>query len=226
MKKNMTDTFLNEQVQQLMLSSHENAFLSNMNEGILMIDYRLKVILVNESGARHWKSTSTDLFGKALTDLIPGFDFSEFYKRLFDCMTTQEKSIIAELRLFTCEETYYTVKLIPTSAGILILTQDDTERKRTEKLWKQYSNQVDALFYKNIQSNSAYKVKLKNIRTILKSKQPTYEEIKMVSESMNDLIEELIDNSENLFDSMIALKKHFKRKKESHAHSNQGQKSN
>ncbi|MGE5437904.1 MAG: histidine kinase dimerization/phosphoacceptor domain -containing protein [Syntrophothermus sp.] len=107
--------------------------LDNMLEGIAIINYDWTYIYVNNVNARHAHLKKEDMIGKKITDILQGFEKSEFYISYKTAMDERKfQQLEACYQFEDGTEEWYESIAHPIPEGIFVLTNDITKRKVAE----------------------------------------------------------------------------------------------
>jgi two-component system cell cycle sensor histidine kinase/response regulator CckA len=107
--------------------------LDMMMEGYTILGHDLTYLYVNEVGARQARLPKEQLLGRTPMQLFPGFDKSGMYALLRRCLRERAPlRMEEELTLADDSKAYFEVNIRPIPEGLVILSIDATERRRTE----------------------------------------------------------------------------------------------
>lgn len=108
--------------------------LESITDGVSVLDYDYRHILVNDATARMCQMLKEDLVGKKETDLFPGFEETVFFKAHKQVMETREPVVVSDEFIFEDgRKGWYEINVYPVPEGILVISRDVTERKRMEE---------------------------------------------------------------------------------------------
>jgi two-component system cell cycle sensor histidine kinase/response regulator CckA len=106
--------------------------LDNMMEGYTLLSHELQYLYVNKAGARHARLRPDELIGRTPMDLFPGFQRTGMFTLLQRCSKERSAAHVEEeLTLVDGSTAYFEMNVQPTSEGLVILSLDITERRRT-----------------------------------------------------------------------------------------------
>jgi two-component system, cell cycle sensor histidine kinase and response regulator CckA len=106
--------------------------LDNMMEGYTILSYDLRYLFVNKVGAEQARLTERELLGRSPMDLYPDFQSTGMCALLQRCL--KERVPVRaeeELTLADGSKVYFEVNVQPTSEGLVVLSLDTTERRRS-----------------------------------------------------------------------------------------------
>jgi len=108
--------------------------LESMIEGCQIIGPDWRFLFVNETAAHQYQLSREELVGHTLVECRPGIEETELYPLLQRCMT--ERASQKTLSLSTAPdgaENWYELSIQPAPDGIVILSNEVSERKRAEQ---------------------------------------------------------------------------------------------
>ena len=109
-----------------------------MIEGVQVIDYDWRYFYVNDSVARHGLSTKQALLGHTMMEKYPGIENTEVFKTFKQCMIKRVScEVFTEFVFPDGSVGWFELSVQPVPEGILILSSDITQLKRTEAELKQ-----------------------------------------------------------------------------------------
>ncbi|OFY02668.1 MAG: hypothetical protein A2W89_04090 [Bacteroidetes bacterium GWE2_42_39] len=108
--------------------------LDNMIEGCQLVGFDWRYLYINNMAEIHNKRPKEEMLGQIMTDVWPGIDQTEVYAREQKCMTARTIEYMENEFLFPDgSKGWFELRMQPMSEGILILSVDITERKKTEE---------------------------------------------------------------------------------------------
>ncbi|MBS1623400.1 MAG: GAF domain-containing protein [Bacteroidetes bacterium] len=111
---------------------HFREKMDNMREGIQIIDYDWRYIYVNDALVAQSHYTREQLLGQTPMELYPGVEATELYKVLTEVMTTRIARRTENIFTFPDgSQNFFDLSIQPVPEGILILSVDVTEQRRT-----------------------------------------------------------------------------------------------
>lgn len=125
-----------EKTKQVIEKEQQFRFLiENMKEGIQLIGYDWKYLLINKSAIEHAGfSSAEELLGYTLMEKNPGIIHSAFYRFLEKCMKNRVPEIfITDVDSPDGTTGWLNVSMQPVPEGVLILSMDITEQKKAEE---------------------------------------------------------------------------------------------
>jgi diguanylate cyclase (GGDEF)-like protein/PAS domain S-box-containing protein len=117
--------------------------VSNLTDGMLVIDTEFRVIDINKAAAKMLKSTSKKLAGKTLRDVMP--DFKSLSAKLSD------QEIIIQFENNDTENHWYEIQILPLFdnhnliVGHLLMFHNITRRKTMDEAAREQRNLAEAL---------------------------------------------------------------------------------
>jgi two-component system cell cycle sensor histidine kinase/response regulator CckA len=107
--------------------------LDMMMEGYTILGHDLTYLYVNEVGARQARLSKEQLLGNTPMQLYPDFEKTGMYALLTRCLRERTPVQVAEaLTLADGTQAYFELNILPIPEGLVILSIDATERRRTE----------------------------------------------------------------------------------------------
>ncbi|MBK8027470.1 MAG: PAS domain S-box protein [Chloroflexi bacterium] len=116
------------------LSSRYAPVFDDLLEGCQVISYDWRYLYINHAAARFGGQVKEEMIGHTIEERFPGFSESDVYRMLHRCMS-ERRAEDAEIP-FTFPDgrvAWFAFRVQPCPEGIFILTQDITERKRSEE---------------------------------------------------------------------------------------------
>jgi PAS domain S-box-containing protein len=108
--------------------------LDSMKEGYTIMDRQLRYVYVNRAGAEHTHLTREQLLGHSPLELYPGFEGTEIHLALQGALDSGVPTRVEEQLLHADGETgYFELAIQPIAEGLVVLSTDQTERRRAEK---------------------------------------------------------------------------------------------
>ncbi len=118
--------------------------LDKMIEGVLMIDFDLKYIYLNDHGEIVSQYPKEELIGNKMTDKYPGVEKTEIFKALIKCLNEREpQQLETEFTFPDGNSKWFQVSLQPVEEGAFILYFDITERKKAEEAIYQLNQDLE-----------------------------------------------------------------------------------
>jgi two-component system, cell cycle sensor histidine kinase and response regulator CckA len=117
--------------------------LDMMMEGYTILGHDLRYLYVNEVGARQSQMSKEELVGRTPMELYPDFESTGMYALLRRCASDQTPvRMEEELTLADGSKAYFDVNVQPTPEGLVILSMDTTERRRTAQARESLEEQL------------------------------------------------------------------------------------
>ncbi|MBK8027071.1 MAG: PAS domain S-box protein [Chloroflexi bacterium] len=103
-------------------------------EGCQIIAYDWRYLYLNDMAARHARRDKQELIGRTMPDVYPGIEATPLFTLLERCMIErQAQNSVHEFKYPDGERAWFELRVQPIPEGILALTHDITERKRSEE---------------------------------------------------------------------------------------------
>ncbi len=104
-----------------------------MREGYTIMDRELRYVYMNRAGAEQTHLTREQLLGHSPMELYPGFEGSKIYFALKSALEQGVHQRVVEEFLHADGETgYFELNIQPVPEGLVVLSIDQTERRRAE----------------------------------------------------------------------------------------------
>jgi two-component system, cell cycle sensor histidine kinase and response regulator CckA len=117
--------------------------LDMMMEGYTIVGHDLRYLYVNEVGARHAHLTKEQLLGRSPLELYPDFEKTGMYALLQRCLKERVPLRMEEgMTLPDGQQAFFEVNIRPIPEGLVILSIDVTERRRTEEARESLEEQL------------------------------------------------------------------------------------
>jgi two-component system, cell cycle sensor histidine kinase and response regulator CckA len=108
--------------------------LDNMQEGYTIMSRDLRYLYMNRAGAEQTHLTREQLLGHSPLELYPGFEGSRIHLALARAVETGERQRVEEeFQHADGELGYFDLNIQPVPEGLVVLSIDQTERRRAEK---------------------------------------------------------------------------------------------
>ncbi len=131
--------------------------LDNMLEGCQIISFDWRYLYVNETAARHGRTTRNQLLGHTLMEIYPGIEDTAMFAVLQHCMaerTPQEME--NEFTYPDGAKGWFNLSIQPVPEGIFVLSIDITEHKQAEENLRQSETSFRLMFVNNPQPMWVY----------------------------------------------------------------------
>ncbi|MCO6498876.1 MAG: PAS domain-containing sensor histidine kinase [Vicingus serpentipes] len=116
----------------------------NMLEGVQIINPDFEYVYVNDTVAKHGKSSKEQLLGKKMMDIYPGIEHTQMFDLLKKCMNERiNQKMINEFDFPDGSKGYFDLIMNPVSEGVLIMSIDITEQKRMENELRKLNNHLE-----------------------------------------------------------------------------------
>lgn len=116
-------------------------------EGVQVISKDWKYLYVNEAITRHSRRTKEELLGYTLMERYPGIENTEVFKRIEECMRNgTPHQLDIEFTFPNQRIGYFDLRIQCVPEGVLILSIDVTEQKKTEQALKTSEERYRMIF--------------------------------------------------------------------------------
>ena len=107
--------------------------LDSMREGYTIMDRELRYVYVNRAGAEQTHLTREQLLGHSPMELYPGFEGTKIHRALKLALERGEhQRVVEEFVHADGESGYFELNIQPVPEGLVVLSIDQTERRRAE----------------------------------------------------------------------------------------------
>lgn len=118
--------------------------LDAMLEGCQVVDFNWRYAYVNGAAARQGRRTAEELLGHTMMEMYPGIQKTPLFTRLKDCMENRvSHQLESEFTFPDGSLGWFDLRIEPVPEGILILSQDVTERKLMEAERSRYHQRLE-----------------------------------------------------------------------------------
>ncbi|HEM62283.1 MAG TPA: GAF domain-containing protein, partial [Chloroflexi bacterium] len=118
----------------LMLARRLRETLDDMLEGCQIIGFDWRYLYVNDAAASHGRTTKDELLDRTMMEAYPGIEETEMFAALRRCMEERAPARLDNEFTYPDGQTgWFELNVEPAPEGILILSTDITDRKRTEE---------------------------------------------------------------------------------------------
>lgn len=106
----------------------------NLFEGCQIIDYDWRYVYLNDAAIKHAKRGREELVGKTMMEMYPGIEKTSMFSVLKQVMKKRQRQILENLFIYPDgSEGWFELSVEPVEDGILIFSQDISERKKNEE---------------------------------------------------------------------------------------------
>ena len=111
-----------------------HTLLDSITDGVFVLNQNWEYLLVNQKAADLVKMTSDQLLNKKITDLFPGIEQTQFFRKYEQVMKERKiERIFDEFIHPDGRKGYYEVSVYPIPEGILCISRDITDSKTIEE---------------------------------------------------------------------------------------------
>jgi PAS domain S-box-containing protein len=122
--------------------------LDNLLEGFQMIGFDWRYLYVNNTVVSQSKFSREELLGRTMMEKYPGIEKTEMYKTLSLCMNARiSKHFDNEFIFPDGSSSWFELSVQPVEEGIIILSNDITGRKRSEKEKIEYTKDLEEMIF-------------------------------------------------------------------------------
>ncbi|MFA5363886.1 MAG: PAS domain-containing protein [Candidatus Bathyarchaeia archaeon] len=101
-----------------------NILLQSINESIIILDHKWKIVLSNDATAKLFKTTKEKLQGNKITNVIADFENSQFFETCNQVMKTHKPvTVTSEYSFGEEQKTAYKMQVYPIQEVIMCITQ-------------------------------------------------------------------------------------------------------
>jgi PAS domain S-box-containing protein len=119
----------------------------SMLEGCQILSHDWNYLLINDAAEKHNRRPKEELLGKKYMDMWPGIEETEVFKLIKKCMEFRTPQQIENEFVFPDGSVgFFNVKIEPVPEGVLILSDDITEKKLGEKSLQEKTNTLESFF--------------------------------------------------------------------------------
>jgi len=108
--------------------------LDNLLEGFQIISPDWRYLYVNDAAARHGRTTKERLLGRTMMEAYPGIESTGVFSSMRRCLAEQTAIRLENEFIFPDgSHGWFELSLQPVAEGLVILSEDITDRKRAER---------------------------------------------------------------------------------------------
>jgi len=130
---------------------HEKKYhdtLDNLLEGFQIIDFNWRYTYVNNAVVKQSKFSREELLGRTMMEVYPGIEDSELFKTMSLCMEARVYHEFENTFAWPDGSTgCFHLSIQPTEGGLTILSNDISDRKRSEKEKKEYTSALERVLF-------------------------------------------------------------------------------
>lgn len=115
-------------------TNQDSLLFENLMEGFQVISYDWRYLYINEAAAQHGRSDKESLTGRKMTEVYPGIEHTEMFRRLKQCMV--QRTYDSFENRFNYEDgthRWFKICITPVNEGLIVLSLDITAIKQTEE---------------------------------------------------------------------------------------------
>ena len=119
--------------------------IDGASEGVQIVDRDLRYLYVNDAVCRHGRTAREALLGRRMTEVYPGIEDTEMFRKLGQCL--REQIVCRMENHFSYPDggkAWFELKMRPVDEGVMIVSQDITGRKALE-VELLHSQKMDAM---------------------------------------------------------------------------------
>lgn len=137
----------------------------NLLEGCQIIGFDWRIKYINEAGARHGRSTVSQLLGRTMMEAYPGLEQSAVFEALQRCLKERTPAHLEMDFTFPDGSTgLFEIGIQPVPEGMFVLSNEVSERRRAERALRESQQRLElaligadqGLWDWNIQTGSVY----------------------------------------------------------------------
>jgi PAS domain S-box-containing protein len=130
--------------------------LDNLLEGVQVLDRELRYLYINNSAEKQNRRPKELFLGKKMTEVWPGISNTEAHHAITNCLKNKE---VAQLEYQSLTQSgtegWFSLSIQPVEDGILLLSLDISERKKTDQIINTSESFYHSLF-DNLLNGFAY----------------------------------------------------------------------
>jgi PAS domain S-box-containing protein len=101
-----------------------NILLQSINESVVVLDRKWRIVLANDETAKLFKTTKEKLQGNRITNILANFETSPFFEACNQVIRTHKPSTVTNDYTFgDKQKTLYKIQAYPIQEGIMCITQ-------------------------------------------------------------------------------------------------------
>ena len=109
------------------------SLLDQMLEGCTVVDHDWRFAYVNDAALPHARKTRRELIGSTIMEAYPGIEHTFFFERMVECMTSRVSATWLNEFEHGGVKGWYELRIEPHQHGLIIFSNDATERKLLEQ---------------------------------------------------------------------------------------------
>lgn len=155
--KTLFSAAIRDVTERKILDSEErfHSALNSMLEGVQIVSFNFRYLFANDALVRQSGYTREELLGYTMMEKYPGIESTEMFKQIKACMHSREGAVLEnEFTFPDGSSAYFELSIQPALEGVIILSQDITERKNhvlqiksQNKLLKAKNNELEQFTY-------------------------------------------------------------------------------
>ncbi|MCC6696413.1 MAG: response regulator [Candidatus Hydrogenedentes bacterium] len=120
-----------------------DALLAYITDGVFLYDREFQFIYANEAGARFARRAPSELIGRKIADLFPGFVETEFFRVFEWVMTSRQPGRAMDKYTFDGGDTlWFETHVYPVPEGILSIVTEVTDKVKREEEHSRIQSQI------------------------------------------------------------------------------------
>lgn len=168
------------------------AAMDQLLEGVQIIDFNWRYIYVNNAVVEQSKFSRESLIGFTMMEKYPGIENTDLFRALRTCM----KSRIAchfenEFKYPDGSKGWFDLSIQPGDEGLTILSNDITNRKKSELENEQYLHHIERLLYLTSHHVRKPVVQMQGIINLLKSHTKTQVDFNKMLDYLDDAVSDM-----------------------------------
>lgn len=167
---------------------HYDSALDHIQDGFQLISHEWKYLYVNDAVVKQSKyPDKSDLIGYTMMEKYPGIDQTEMFVSLKKCMIERVSAQLEnEFKFPDGSSGWFELKIQPVPEGIVILSNDITDRKRAEIARMEHIRNLEQMLHMTSHKVRQPVAHILGISNLLGKKASSAEELAKMSDGMKD----------------------------------------
>ncbi|MDB4975563.1 MAG: sensor protein [Myxococcaceae bacterium] len=107
--------------------------LDALIEGLQVLDFDMRYVLVNRAAAEHGRTSAERLLGRTITECYPGIEQTELFGHMRRCLAQRESHVLDnEFTYSDGTSAHFELRIEPVPQGICVLSVDVSARRQAE----------------------------------------------------------------------------------------------